>query len=283
VTWCNPGGQAEQIGIDFIGRLLAKDPTERMTLTNALDHEWLALPSSQHSEVPAYQLGGDSMYGITDFDNLSEDESVSFGAASDWSRPMTASGTNLASGMELADVRAGSVDSDDSYSQKVEDFHLNSSPRTKARGTKSIPHPLSLSTANSPSPSTNDEKMDTGTSTTQALQGDGAPQPNGNGRDLAVLPNENGVQIESGVETPNTATKRKALELDLFASGSLSPPPQEDIELSSPVTSMKPSTPQSAEASPSIDARPTRRTTRSTVKPDTKPPATRGRKSMRLT
>jgi serine/threonine protein kinase len=272
--------KADRIGIDFIGRLLEKDAMQRMTLTDALEHEWLALPSSQHSEGPVYQLGGDSMYGITDFDNISDDGSVSFGAASEWSRPMTASGTNLESGMGLADVRGGSVESDDSYSQKVEDFHLNSSPRTKARGTKSAPHPLSLSTANPPSPPLTDERMEIGASALETSNGNGneAVQEN----HVVRSPNTNGVHIVSGAETPNTATKRKALELDLFASGSLSPPPQEDIELSSPLTSIRPSTPKSAEQPSSIEARPTRRTTRSSVKPNGTPVA-RGRKSMRLT
>jgi hypothetical protein len=218
------------------------------------------------------------MYGIVDFDNLSE-ESISVRASSEWSRPMTASGTNLMSGMELGDLRGGSVESDDSYSQKVEDFHLNSSPRTRARNSKSVPHPLSLSIANPPSPPRTEEKMDVGASGV-APNGKGTGQENGNG--VVERPHGNGLQVESGAETPNTATKRKALELDIFNSGSLSPPPQEDIELSSPITSIKPSTPQSAEPSPLIDARATRRTTRSTVKPTTGTPA-RGRKSMRLT
>jgi len=251
-----------------------------MTLTDALDHEWLALPSSQHSEGPVYPLGGDSMYGIADFDNLSEG-SNSRRASSEWSRPMTASGTNLMSGMELGDLRGGSVESDDSYSQKVEDFHLNSSPRTKARGSKSVPHPLSLSTANPPSPPITEDKMDVGASDVAPVS-NGNGLENGNGNGVVERPQGNGLQVESGAETPNTATKRKALELDIFNSGSLSPPPQEDIELSSPITSIKPATPESAEPSPLIDARATRRTTRSTVKPNNGTPA-RGRKSMRLT
>jgi hypothetical protein len=220
------------------------------------------------------------MYGIADFDNLS-DGAISPRPSSEWSRPMTASGTNLMSGFELTDLRAGSVESDDSYSQKVEDFHLNSSPRTKARSAKSVPHPLSLSTANPPSPPMTDDKMDVGASAVANGNGNGNGQENGNGNGAVERPHGNGLQVESGAETPNTATKRKALELDIFNSGSLSPAPQEDIELSSPITSIKPSTPQSAEPSPLIDARATRRTTRSTVKPNTGTPA-RGRKSMRL-
>jgi len=219
------------------------------------------------------------MYGIADFGNLS-DGSVPRRSSSEWSRPMTASGTNLMSGIDLGDLRGGSVESDDSYSQKVEDFHLNSSPRTKARGSKSVSHPLSLSTANPPSPPITDGQMDVAAS--EVANGNGHGQENGNGNGVVDRPHGNGLQVESGAETPNTATKRKALELDIFNSGSLSPPPQEDIELSSPITSMKPSTPDSAEPSPLIDARPTRRTTRSTVKPNTGTPA-RGRKSMRLT
>jgi len=279
----------DQSGIDFIGRLLAKDATQRMTLTDALDHDWLALPSSQHSEPAAYQLGGDSMYSIQDFDHFSDEESVSF-SAGEWSRPMTASGTNLESGMGLADLRGASVESDDSYSQKVEDFHLHSSPGRNTRNGRSLPHPLRSSMANPPSPPLTEERvqeeaMDTGSGQKEDAIGDANELKDGEepvSRDI-TSPSPRDIQLESRGETPGTATKRKALEIDLFASGSLSPPPPDDVELSTPMTSAhKPSTPKSNEPSPN-DPPASRRSTRSTVKPTANgTPITRGRKSMRL-
>jgi hypothetical protein len=263
---------------------------QRMTLTAALDHDWLALPSSQHSEGPAYQLGGDSMYSIQDFDHFSDEESVSF-SAGEWSRPMTASGTNLESGMGLADLRGASVESDDSYSQKVEDFHLHSSPGRKAKNAKSLPHPLSLSMANPPSPPLTEERIqvedpDLGEGQGQEENGDvqDTGTKEGNVNNVANSPSPRNIQLESRGETPGTATKRKALEIDLFASGSLSPPPPDDVELPSPVNAgHKPSTPKNKESSAN-EAPSSRRTTRSTVKPTaTGTPITRGRKSMRLT
>lgn len=267
-----------------------------MTLTDALEHDWLALPSSQHSEAPAYPLGGDSMYGIQDFDRSSS-PSDSFEAA-EWSRPMTASGTNLESGMGLADFREESVESDDSYSQKVQNIQLNSDPAIA----RSRPDPLTLAASDKdvegnanghengkntkndgspPSPPLTAERMDVeASSTTKPANGDPGVPP---------TPSEAIIQPER-VETPGTATKRKALEVDLFASGSLSPPPPESIELPSPADSThKPHTPQSE---PSHDEQPQagrggRRTTRSSIKTPatattTTTPVTRGRKLMRL-
>lgn len=257
---------------------------QRMTLTAALDHDWLALPSSQHSEAPAYQLGGDSMFSIQDFDHFSDEESVSF-SAGEWSRPMTASGTNLESGMGLADLRGASVESDDSYSQKVEDFHLHSSPGRKAKNAKSLPHPLSLSMANPPSPPLTEERVQVeGSGRNENEDEKDSEMRDGSVNDVATSPSPRDIQLESRGETPGTATKRKALEIDLFASGSLSPPPPDDVELTSPVNAVqKPSTPKKNELSPN-EAPSSRRTTRSTVKPAaTGTPITRGRKSMRLT
>jgi serine/threonine protein kinase len=283
-------------GIDFIGRLLAKEPTERMTLTDALEHDWLALPSSQHSEAPAYPLGGDSMYGIQDFDRSSS-PSDSFEAA-EWSRPMTASGTNLESGMGLADYREESVESDDSYSQKVQNIQLNSDPAIA----RSRPDPLTLAASNKnkdveangnghengknanndgspPSPPLTAERIEAEASST-TKPANGHPE-------VPPTPSE-AISHPERVETPRTATKRKALEVDLFASGSLSPPPPESIELPSPANSThKPHTPQSE---PSHDEQPQAgrggsRTTRSSIKTPattTTTPVARGRKSMRL-
>jgi hypothetical protein len=249
-----------------------------MTLTQALDHDWLALPSSQHSEAPAYPLGGDSMYEFQDFDrSCSASESFEAG---EWSRPMTASGTNLESGMGLADYRAESVESDDSYSQRVKEIKLGSGSVLGQSGPEPLSHTASHVNGNGdgiavdgspPSPPLTAERIDVEVTSNGNKPDDEAQRP--------PTPSE----VERN-EAPGTATKRKALEVDFFASGSLSPPPPEsiEVELPSPATSThKPRTPRS-EPSPAPGSR---RSTRSTAKPlstTTTTPATRGRKSMRL-
>ncbi|ORY22963.1 kinase-like domain-containing protein [Naematelia encephala] len=93
-----------QLAIDFISRLLEKQPSSRMSMNEALDHEWLAGPSSQHSESQRQVLGGDSMWDIQSFDQSPRDDL--------WTRPMTVSGTNLESAFDL--------DSSESFSQPLE-------------------------------------------------------------------------------------------------------------------------------------------------------------------
>ncbi|WVF66302.1 hypothetical protein IAT40_001042 [Kwoniella sp. CBS 6097] len=109
------------LAIDFISGLLAKDPSKRLSMTQALEHEWLAGPSSQRSESQAQPLGGDSVWSIESFDDIYRhaDERNGNGMAEGggaWSRPMTASGTNYESIAEN-----GSED----FSQPMGNLHLN--------------------------------------------------------------------------------------------------------------------------------------------------------------
>ncbi|WVQ93923.1 hypothetical protein IAU59_001001 [Kwoniella sp. CBS 9459] len=103
------------LAIDFISGLLAKDPSKRLSMAQALEHEWLAGPSSQRSESQAQPLGGDSVWSIESFDDIYRhaDERNADGG---WSRPMTASGTNYESIAEN-----GSED----FSQPMGNLHLN--------------------------------------------------------------------------------------------------------------------------------------------------------------
>ncbi|KAK8844646.1 hypothetical protein IAR55_006493 [Kwoniella newhampshirensis] len=102
------------LAIDFIMSLLAKDPTKRMTMIEALEHEWLAGPSSQHSESQRYVLGGDSKWSIESFDDSNDDNVDDVGQ---WSRPMTVSGTNHESAVEYC--------SEESFSQPMGNLHLD--------------------------------------------------------------------------------------------------------------------------------------------------------------
>jgi serine/threonine protein kinase len=82
--------------------LLEKNPEDRYSMAQALDHEWLAEPSSQITESQLNRLGGDDVY---DFESFSDDEiehadEVRNGNGDesgdgDWTRPTTASATNF--------------------------------------------------------------------------------------------------------------------------------------------------------------------------------------------
>ncbi|WVQ73992.1 hypothetical protein IAR50_003573 [Cryptococcus sp. DSM 104548] len=126
------------LAIDFINRLLAKDPKERMTMKEALEHEWLAGPSSQ-SQIPESQqehhrLGGDSTWHIQEFDGSSSFEAIPFGETKSevWGRPGTVSGTRIESmgegeGEEEAGEHAGS----DDFSQPMTGLRLDTPVRQK--------------------------------------------------------------------------------------------------------------------------------------------------------
>lgn len=355
--------------IDFIGALLAKDPEERMSMTDALDHLWLSEPASQESDSQRYPLGGDSVFEIESFDDdnlIHEDESDN----GDWSRPPTVSGTNLASGMGLDQYP--SCDSADDFSQPLQQLRLKSSighlPPTQSRLTdqpyshESLPtpndskhspptpdrmidhpnvspppqqsspllasspllqHNSPLLQSSPPSPPLTDERMGSPApaiaSSPHLTRQDSHPKPEvfisngGTNADASSLvtpeesmvePNQPDVAVDVAVKpedqvleadtSPNTATKRKVRDLDAFSSGSLSPPPTESIELSSPADKRtrngetRPETPVSERSTRArtreVAEASGRRTTRSTVKPDTpvRTPTTRGRKSMRL-
>ncbi|KIR31834.1 CAMK protein kinase, partial [Cryptococcus deuterogattii MMRL2647] len=102
--------------IDFVLRLLDKDPAKRMTMSQALDHDWLSEPSSQPMESQRIGLGGDSMWSIQSFDSIQPDLfGYGLESTANWQRPATVSGTRLESGVEGSD----------DFSQPLTKLHLN--------------------------------------------------------------------------------------------------------------------------------------------------------------
>lgn len=87
-----------------------------MTMSQALDHDWLSEPSSQPMESQRVGLGGDSMWSIQSFDSIQPDL-FGYGPEStaNWQRPATVSGTRLESGVEGSD----------DFSQPLTKLHLN--------------------------------------------------------------------------------------------------------------------------------------------------------------
>lgn len=294
-------------------------------MAEALEHPWLSEPASQESDSQRYALGGDSVFEIESFDDdkfMHDRESFGTGNG-DWSRPMTASGTNLESGMGL--YRHPSSEADD-FSQPLQQLRLQSSwGHPPQNGTR---HPQNRfdhrQNSSPPSPPLTDENVDMPTDPALPESDiEGAnDRPSAQAQDQVVVakngesslptpsesieerlqPDEAMLEDAGPLDTsPTTATKRKARDLELFSSGSLSPPPTESIELSSPVAVVKPdqngevdvSTPvrknansKSGRQTRAASETASRRSTRSTAKPGTSSPistpATRGRKSMRL-
>lgn len=116
--------QVTEIGVDFISRLLEKDPSQRMTMAQALEHEWLAGPSSLPNESQSQALGGDSMWNIQAFESIDfEDERSDVDMdATAWTRPQTVSMTNYGDSSNAA----GELDGDcESFSQGVENLRLS--------------------------------------------------------------------------------------------------------------------------------------------------------------
>ena len=209
--------------IDFISRLLAKVPHERMTMAEALEHEWLAGPSSQRSESQPVALGGDSTWEINSFDNDSDQEPDLFtneDARSDdegrWTRPGTVSGTNMESAL---DSRIDSGLSDESFSQPMGNLRLNTpAVRNNGRVQLSVVPAISPEQDGSPPspPLTND-----------AIDID-PPQP--------MQPHQDNALPTPGASEPGN--KRKLDGMTAFSSGSLSPPPATEKE-NSPQTPVK--------------------------------------------
>ena len=245
----------------------------------------------------------------------------------DWSRPMTVSGTNLESGMGL---NAHPSSEADDFSQPLQKLRLQSSwghlpPNGSARPQNGTEHRQHSSP---PSPPVTDDNVDMPTD--PALPESGLLQPdtrlnviaqaqapakeelhvkNGESRlPTPVESVEEHLQPEGGLfgdepaqgASPSVATKRKARDLELFSSGSLSPPPTESIELSSPAVeqnrendAMDFSTPASAApdrstrrtpaaSEPASGRRATRANAKNGISSPIPTPTTRGRKSMRL-
>ncbi|OCF71335.1 CAMK protein kinase [Kwoniella mangroviensis CBS 8886] len=237
------------LAIDFVSGLLAKDPRQRLTMRQALDHEWLSGPSSQISEsqVPASQaLGGDSVWSIESFDDqfpldqnpnqdgyssdpLNGNDANVDGSTEDigrWSRPMTASGTNYES--------LGEYGSEESFSQPMGNLHLNTPlierrlPPTNMKDQLPSSPPLS-SSSNLPVMNVDLQQQQQQQQEEKEVDMDGGlPTPitpklsNGNNEDISMNGNGNG----HGNGTAMLITKRKNPdEIQGFSSGSLSPPP----------------------------------------------------------
>ncbi|TYJ58676.1 hypothetical protein B9479_000512 [Cryptococcus floricola] len=124
------------LAIDFINRLLAKDPKERMTMKQALEHEWLAGPSSQsqftESQQEHHRLGGDSTWHIKEFDDSSF-ESMPFGEAKSevWGKPPTVSGTRIESMGGRDEEEVGEHEGSDDFSQPMTGLRLDTPVRQK--------------------------------------------------------------------------------------------------------------------------------------------------------
>lgn len=250
----------------------------------------------------------------------------------DWSRPMTVSGTNLESGMGLN--RHPSSEADD-FSQPLQQLRLQSSwGRLPQNGFLQRQNGMEhRQNSSPPSPPLTDEQVDMPTDpalpesdlenpdsrdTRPEFQPQPQPQPQlsieKNGESSILTPDESieeqrpqhvksdEAMLEDGVvedTSPSTATKRKARDLELFSSGSLSPPPTESIELSSPAVVAKQvsngkeqvgtpapvpegSTRQTRATSEASGRRTTRSNAKTGVSSPITTPTTRGRKSMRL-
>lgn len=117
-----------ELGVDFISRLLEKDPSQRMTMAQALEHEWLAGPSSLPNESQSQALGGDSMWNIQSFDSIDFDDErddVDMEATA-WTRPQTVSMTNYGDSSNAEHLSGPSAGSgDESFSQPMEKLRIH--------------------------------------------------------------------------------------------------------------------------------------------------------------
>lgn len=117
-----------ELGVDFIARLLEKDPQRRMTMAQALEHEWLAGPSSLPNESQSQALGGDSMWNIQSFDSIDFDDDrddVDMEATA-WTRPQTVSMTNYGDSSNAEHLSGPSgASGDESFSQPMEKLRIH--------------------------------------------------------------------------------------------------------------------------------------------------------------
>ncbi|WVR03405.1 hypothetical protein IAU60_000396 [Kwoniella sp. DSM 27419] len=276
---------ATEVGHQPDSRLLAKEPSQRMSMAAALDHEWLAGPSSQRSESQAQVLGGDSAWSIESFDE-DDDDFYPGGGTGFYNRPMSASGTNFES-------VAGHSSED--FSQPMGNLHLNtpsirpttrqiettpanSIPPSPPSTTVSAPPPVLATPAQPPQPDLVPESMPV-----DAVDGvDGTKR--------AVTPAELKVEVvqdhqaipPSPLSPVEVLTSKRKGDEQMFSSGSLSPPPADvangmdgighdgpqDRQPGMPRRTASPRSPTAGK----LGRLPTRQSTRST----------RARKSMRL-
>lgn len=202
--------------IDFIERLLEPDPTKRMTMKDAVLHEWLAGPSSLPDESlsQSQPLYGTSMWNIQAFESdaaTSDGEDVDMDDAAtraNWSRPPTMSATNFdsASGMD-----AGSSSSE-SFSQPMENLRLSTAKVNQ------LSPPREETTA-SPPPAQNGHAERARDDTTPRPQTGSPVPPSANGTS-AMEVDTSGVTIGAKRKLP----ARSGMG-DGFSSGELTPPP----------------------------------------------------------
>ena len=205
--------------MDFINRLLAKSPAQRMTMDQALEHDWLAGPSSQRSASQRTGLGGDSIWSIESFEG--DDAFVDEAGDEDrhWSRPMTASGTNFESN--------GRSDSHESFSQPMGNLRITHHAVNDNRPTIAyVPQDRSFTNLQpshpevSPEPHSSDGRNDSFPSA-PPRQIDPPDSPSWSSQD------------QDRDEAVASMKKRKlkttaSPHLTAFSSGSLSPPPDDD-------------------------------------------------------
>ncbi|BEI90384.1 uncharacterized protein CcaverHIS019_0304540 [Cutaneotrichosporon cavernicola] len=201
-------------GVDFIERLLQPDPTKRMTMEEALMHEWLSGPSSFPSEPSQSQpLFGDSMWNIKDF--RSDEAGTSDGGdldmnddatRSDWTRPATMSATNFGSASMGASFGGASVSSNDSFSQPMENLRLGTAKINQ------LSPPREEATASPPLRPNGTVEMREAT-----------PTP---GNVIGSSPKHAPMDVDSSAVTVGAKRKMPFLA-DAFSSGELSPPPQQ--------------------------------------------------------
>lgn len=116
-----------ELGVDFISRLLEREPERRMTMAQALEHEWLAGPSSLPNESQSQALGGDSMWNIQSFDSIDFDDDrddVDMEATA-WTRPQTVSMTNYGDSSNAEHLSGPSGSGDESFSQPMEKLRIH--------------------------------------------------------------------------------------------------------------------------------------------------------------
>ncbi|GMK56962.1 hypothetical protein CspeluHIS016_0308020 [Cutaneotrichosporon spelunceum] len=208
--------QVSAAGVDFIERLLDPDPTTRMTMEQALMHEWLSGPSSLPSEPSQSQpLFGDSMWNIQAFD--SDGAGTSDGgdlemdgdaARSDWTRPATMSATNFGSASMGASFGGVSVSSNDSFSQPMEKLRLSTA------NINQLSPPREEATASPPLQSNGTVEMREATPTPGNINGSS--------------PRHAPMELDSSSVTVGAKRKMpfRAGQGDAFSSGELSPPPE---------------------------------------------------------
>lgn len=297
--------KVSEAGIDFIARLLDSEPTTRMTMEEALRHQWL-LGAPLKESPPSQTLGGDSEWNIKSFDTFDDSDSDNepyngldddASSAGGRNRGMTASMTNFGGDSERE------ANSDESFSQPMADMHLDT-PNQKSTARSRLGQELKADVDVLPTPPT------TGTPTAPPSVSAGMDvdpsslaskmDVDGSGRNATPVPKTPGglVRRAGTAKAPPKRKQDDAVGSGMFSSGSLSPPPPEVPE--APAQRERETTPRAAaaggsrrltraqtakaaaEASPHTRAR-SKANVATPDKDDTSPAKrSRARKSMRL-